>query len=175
MRKAIFFDRDGVINEVLYTQGQHRPPWKIKEIKIKKGFLSLKESLQKDFLIFYISNQPDFKRGHVGLEDLQKVNNNIYNKIKPDDFLVDFTDDVRFKKPSPFMVIELIEKYNIEASKSWFIGDRWSDIVAGKKAGCKTILLKTEYSFDKNFNSDFISINPDYTVKSLKDVKSVIL
>ena len=174
MYKAIFFDRDGVVNAPIVKKGKQRPPWSKEEVLINKNFVNLKNYYSDYFKIFIVTNQPDYKRGLVTKKQLIDVNLEIMQKISPDDYQIEFSDDVRFKKPSPFMLLKLIEKHNIDHKNSWMIGDRWSDIKAGENAGCKTILIINKFSFTKNNDGDFVKINPDYTVKTLNEIYEII-
>ncbi len=174
MFKAIFFDRDGVVNKSILTKKRQRPPWSKDEIVINEDFINLKKEYSKKYKIFIVSNQPDFIRGNISKQILLNVNSEIIKKVEPDDFQVDYSDDPRYKKPSPYMLMHLIKKYNIDVKKSWMIGDRWSDIKSGELAGCKTILIKNKFSYSKNNDDVFVRINPDYTVKTLKDIYKII-
>ncbi len=174
MYKAIFFDRDGIVNASIVKNGKPRPPWNIDEVLVDKNFIDLKNYFADYFKIFIVSNQPDSKRGFVTKKQLIDVNREIMLRVSPDDFKIDYSDDPRFKKPSSYMLSELIEKHNIDPNNSWMIGDRWSDIKSGEIAGCKTILVINKFSYTKNNDGDFVKINPDYTVETLDEIYKII-
>ena len=73
------------------------------------------------------------------------------------------------------MILNLAKKYSIDLNQSWMIGDRWSDIASGNKAGCRTILLEKDYSYKKNSSGDIIEISPDFIIKKISEVKKIIL
>ena len=175
MKSGIFFDRDGIINELIVEQGKIRPPWKKSEIKIVEDVVNTVNKLKKTYLVFIISNQPDYARGHVSKKNLIDINSFILNKFNFDDYQIDFTDDPEFKKPSPFMIFELSKKHNINLLNSWVIGDRWSDISAGNKAGCKTILLEKTYSQNRNKDGSFDKVVPNFKIKKIKDIEKILL
>lgn len=175
MVKGIFFDRDGVINKLIKNDNLLRPPWYENEILYCKNFLSLNRYLKKNYLVFVVSNQPDAARGLIDKQKLKNINHKIIEKIQPTDFLVDYTDDKKYKKPSPYMILNLAKKYSIDLNQSWMIGDRWSDIASGNKAGCRTILLEKDYSYKKNSSGDIIKISPDFIIKKISEVKKIIL
>jgi len=174
MFNAIFFDRDGIVNNSILTKEGYRPPWNKDEIVISEEFINLKNEYSKKYKIFIVSNQPDFIRGNISKQKLLNVNSEIIKKVDPDDFEVDYSDDPKYKKPSPYMLIRLIKKHNIDPNKSWMIGDRWSDIKSGQLAGCRTILVENKFSYSKNNDGVFVRINPDHTVKTLKDIYKIV-
>jgi len=175
MAKGVFFDRDGVINKLIKKNNLLRPPWYDNEILYCKDFLRLNRNLKKNYLVFVVSNQPDAARGLIEKHELKNINQKIIEKIQPTDFLVDYTDDKKYKKPSPYMILNLAKKYSINLNQSWVVGDRWSDIVSGDKAGCRTILLEKDYSHKKNSSGDIIEITPDFVIKKISEVERILL
>ena len=175
MRSGIFFDRDGIINELVVEQGKTRPPWKKNEINIVEEVVNLVNKLKETYLVFVISNQPDYARGHVSKKDLIDINSTILKNFNFDDYQIDLTDDPKFKKPSPFMIFELSKKHNVNLFDSWVIGDRWSDISAGNKACCKTILLDKTYSQNPSKDGSFDEVVPNFKVKKIKDIEKILL
>lgn len=150
INKAIIFDRDGVVNELVNVDGSLRPPWNINELEINYSLLKITEKLkQNNFKLFVVSNQPDVKRGNLKFENLEKINTKLDQIFNFDEILFDVTDDIRFKKPSPYMINKLVVKYNLERKNTWLIGDRWVDILAAKNAGINSILLEREYSLNQ--------------------------
>lgn len=139
MNKALFLDRDGVINE------NEKPINKPEDFKLYKG---VKEALSKaqknEFEIFVVTNQGGIEIGHITVEQLNKIHEKMIEMLKPYcsireiKFCPDYHLDNGCRKPSPKMILELAEKYNINLKESYMIGDRDTDIEAGKRAGCKT-------------------------------------
>ena len=160
-KKALFLDRDGVLNK-LYN---NRPPWKISEIEI---FSEAKEIIKiaksKEFLPVIVSNQPDAARGHVSIHKIYKINQNICNQLNINNsyLCIHAYDNLcECRKPKPGMFFQAASEINIDLNKSYMVGDRLKDIVAGKKAGCKTIYLndKRLHISDFNVNSHRSLIN----------------
>ena len=150
--KAIFLDRDGIINHVVYHKDVNKPssPWKIEEFKLIKNIKKPLEELTKmGFLLFIISNQPDIARGNVKKGTTEEINKILYEKfpIKEIKFCPhDDRDNCDCRKPKPGMILELSKKWNIDLEKSFLIGDSWKDIEASKKADCTGILVDKEYN-----------------------------
>jgi D-glycero-D-manno-heptose 1,7-bisphosphate phosphatase len=163
-RKAIFFDRDGIVN---YRHVGNYVKSK-SEFKFLKDFLFFFSKLETSgFLKILITNQQGVGKGVLELEQLNDVHNYMQNKLKEkagfnfDDifYCTDLagTNSPR-RKPNPGMLLEAIEKWNINPSESWMIGDSPSDVIAGKKAGVNTILI-SNLPENKVDEADFAFIN----------------
>ena len=170
--KAIFLDRDGVLNEVVYHKGINKPssPWMIDEFKFIKGIeetlLLLKENNDK---LFVITNQPDIARKNIKNGVTEKINQKILEKLPIDEIRIcphDDSDQCNCRKPKPGMIMDLVENYNIDLDKSYLIGDGWKDIQAGYQAGCKTILI------EKLYNKE---VTADFSAENLDSAKDIIL
>ena len=170
-KKAVFLDRDGIINQVVYHKEANKPssPWKIEEFKLINGVKKPLEDLKKmDFLLFVISNQPDINRGNVKRGTTEKINKIIYEKFPIDEIKVcphDDKDNCNCRKPKPGMIIELAKKWNVDLKKSFLIGDSWKDIGAGENAGVKSIII------DKKYNQQ---VNSNYRVENLNSAIKLI-
>ncbi len=151
-KKAVFLDRDGVLNEVVFHPGIKKPssPWKIEEFKLKKNIKKpLDELKKKGFLLFVFSNQPDISRGNIKKGTTEEINKILYNKFPIEEIVVcphDDKDNCECRKPRPGMILKLAEKYNVDLKKSYIIGDSWKDVKAGENAGCTSILIDTIYN-----------------------------
>ena len=168
--KAVFLDRDGVINEVVFHNSKKpSSPWNIKEFKLLKGIKEPLEILSKmGYLLFVISNQPDISRGFIQKGTTEKINQIIYDKFPIKEIIVCPHDDhhnCNCRKPKPGMILDLTNKWNIDLNKSFFIGDNWKDTEAGKSAGVITILIDYPYN-------QFVKSN--YKVKNLKSALNLI-
>ena len=158
--KALFLDRDGVINKLV----DNRPPWKVSEISIYDGIQEIIEySINQNFIPILITNQPDAGRGQISYELLYKINRKICNEVNLEKFYVcDHPYDglCNCRKPKPGMLLKASEENNINLKKSFMIGDRDKDILAGKRAGCTTISLsKIDIGADFHAVSHFQLLN----------------
>lgn len=158
-KRAVFFDRDGVILKTIIENGKPRPPYSISEYKEKSGIISgAKEAVEKvkglGFLAILVTNQPDIAYGNISREDWQWIQGQLKD-IPFDDAFFCFhgrDDGCECKKPKPGLLLEAARKWNIELTKSFVVGDTEVDAGAAKAVGCKTILL--DYSYNKEVVAD---------------------
>ena len=172
MQKAVFLDRDGVINHCKIIKGTPYPPNQINEVEIIYGVEeSLKRLKTAAYLCIVITNQPDVARGKIPLKNIQEINNFLLDKLPIDEIFTcyhDDKDDCECRKPKPGSILKAAIKYNIDLSKSYMVGDRWKDVDAGEKAGCQTFFIDNKYN-EKQPN------NPSHSVSSLKEAADIIL
>ena len=168
--KAIFIDRDGVINKVIIRNEKPSSPWKLEEFEI---FPEVKECLtafkEMGFLNIVFTSQPDISRGNLKSEELEKMHKIILEMLPVDEIMVcphDDKDNCQCRKPKPGLIIEAAKKWSIDFKKSYVIGDSWKDMGAGRAAGCPTILISKEYNKDLK---DY-----DFKVKSFKEAVEII-
>ncbi len=168
--RAIFFDRDGVLNKPIIKNKKTFAPRKLKDFLIYPNVSKYCKLLKKKFILIVITNQPDIKRKLISLEELNLIHKKLYNFIKYDKlyYSAALNKNSFMRKPNPGMLSKAIKEFNINPKLSYLIGDRWSDIQAGHKVGCKSIFI------DRNYNEKK-PINHDYTVKSFSEAARVIL
>jgi D-glycero-D-manno-heptose 1,7-bisphosphate phosphatase len=144
-QKAVFLDRDGVINKLIIRNGKAQAPYSLDEFELFPGVEDACARLKAaGYLLVVVTNQPDVARGWVNLESVELVNNQVRALLPVDDIKVclhtnDHNCDCR--KPLPGMLLESAEERNIDLTQSFMVGDRFGDIAAGKGAGCCTILV----------------------------------
>ena len=180
MKKAVFLDRDGVINKAIVKNGLPTPPSLLDELKILPG---VKESILKlkklNFVCIVVTNQPDVSRGKINKNTVIKINNFLKKKIKLDDIFVCYHDDkdnCNCRKPKPGLLLQAGKKWNVDFKKSFMIGDQWRDIQSGEKAGCKTIFLDYKYKDKKPKNPDFVTdtlLNAVFFIEKLLNKNSL--
>lgn len=149
-RKAIFFDRDGVVNERI--PGGYVRNWKEFHFRAGVGD-TVREARERGYLCIIISNQRGVGLGIISEQDLEEIHTKMQYELELkfgaefDEIIVctDATDDSPRRKPSPAMLLEAKEMYNIDMPNSWMIGDTASDIEAGNRAGVKTAFLLNEH------------------------------
>ena len=145
MTKAIFLDRDGVINKERKDYVKS-----IDEFQILDGVPeSIKMLKEKGFVVIVITNQSAINRGLVTIETLNKIHNYFQKFLKENNtFIDDFyfcphrpDENCQCRKPNPGMLIKAVQDYNIDMNQSFMIGNSLTDVQAAQKAGCKGILL----------------------------------
>jgi D-sedoheptulose 7-phosphate isomerase len=149
-RRAVFLDRDGVINRAFVRDGKPFPPPTPQELEILPGVPeALRELKANGFKLLLVTNQPDVGRGKLSLQTLEAMHEDLRAHLPLDDILVcchTDQDKCDCRKPMPGMIIEAARKHSIDLAASFMVGDRWRDIDAGYNAGCKTILIDYGYS-----------------------------
>lgn len=172
MRRAVFLDRDGVINRAIVRDGKPYPPVSLVELEILPG---VHEALQRlhdaNYLLVVVTNQPDVARGTAKREDVEEMNAFLSSQLPIDDFKTcyhDSGDKCGCRKPLPGALLEAAQEHNIDLSKSFMVGDRWRDVEAGASAGCKTFFINYRYAEQK-------PDAPDFMVSSLLEAKKIIL
>ena len=144
--KAVFLDRDGVVNEDFGYVG------KIEDFKFKDGIFELLKLLQDlGYALFIVTNQSGIARGYYSKEDFLKLSEWMIEELKKRDLFIkdieycphhpDITGECECRKPKPGMILNLAKKYNITLKDSILIGDKLSDIEAGKNVGIKKLYL----------------------------------
>lgn len=144
--KAIFLDRDGVLNHAIIRNKKPYPPSTLDELTIPDGVQTGLNRLKlAGFLLIGATNQPDVARGTTPRSMVEAINAKLIQTLNLDEIRVCYHDDVDHclcRKPLPGLLIAAANDYHIDLEKSFMIGDRWKDIEAGILASCKTIWLR---------------------------------
>lgn len=170
--KAVFLDRDGVINEAVVKEMRPFPPNNLEELKIIAGVEEALINLSnKGFKLIVVTNQPDVKRGKTSLEQVNKIN--IYlQEILPIDAIYccfhDDQDNCNCRKPKPGLIEKAYDEFSINSSETYMVGDRWRDVEAGFAAGCRTFFI--DYGYNEKQPTNF-----DFRVQSLLEASKIIL
>lgn len=168
--KAIFLDRDGVINkEVGYLSNPD-------EFELLVGTLeALKILKEKEFILIIITNQAGIARGYYSKEMLEKIHDKMRILLKENEIVLDdifycphhpdFTGECDCRKPKIGMIRKAQKKYNIDLLKSFMVGDTLNDVKTGLTANCKTVLVLTGYGSEEQNKIDLIK--PDFIYENL--------
>lgn len=150
MRKAIFLDRDGVINRALVRDGKPYPPADLASMEILPGVDVATQALHDaGWLLIVVTNQPDVARGTTTRAEVEAINHYLQQTLTIDEFRTcyhDSDDNCNCRKPLPGALLAAAKTHDIDLSASYMIGDRWRDIEAGERAGCKTIFIDYGYA-----------------------------
>ncbi|MFZ0308254.1 MAG: HAD-IIIA family hydrolase [Candidatus Sulfotelmatobacter sp.] len=148
--RAVFLDRDGVINRAFVRDGKPVPPPTLQELEVLPGVPeALRDLKQHGYELLVVTNQPDVGRGKQSRQALDAMHKLLSDRLPIDDILVcthSDADKCDCRKPLPGMLLEAARKHNVDLAASFMVGDRWRDIEAGYNAGCKTILIDYGYS-----------------------------
>lgn len=171
-RRAIFLDRDGVINRVVLRSGRPYPPESLEEFQFLPGVIEAVDILREaGFLLVVVTNQPDVATGNQQREVVEAMHKHIYDRLRVDGIKVCYHTDEDLcpcRKPKPGMLLEAAEEQHIDLNRSFMVGDRWRDIEAGRAAGCTTVLIASKYNERQ-------PEKPDLVANSLREATKVIL
>ncbi len=170
--RAVFLDRDGVINRAFIREGKSYPPAELDEVEILPNVASALSRLKlAGFLLIVVTNQPDVATGKTARHVVDQINSHLTNILPIDEFFVCYHSDSDVcdcRKPMPGLLISAAKKHQIDLKSSFMIGDRWRDVEAGEAAGCKTFFLNYGY---REKQPDY----PDFIVSSVADAAEIIL
>lgn len=140
MRRAIFFDRDGVLNRAFVRDGKPYPPDSLDALEILPGVpAALAASRAAGFLNVVVTNQPDVATGKQRREVVEAIHARLEAELPIDAIKVCYhvdADGCACRKPKPGMLLEAARELGIDLAASAVVGDRWRDIAAGQAAGC---------------------------------------
>jgi D-glycero-D-manno-heptose 1,7-bisphosphate phosphatase len=149
IQRAVFVDRDGVLNRAAVRDGRPYPPATLEELEILPGAVEAVSRLRDaEFLVVGVTNQPDVARGTQQREVVEAMNERLVAAMPITTILTCYEagEDCPRRKPNPGLLYEAARTYGVDLSKSFIVGDRWRDIEAGRRAGCRTIFLDLGYS-----------------------------
>ncbi len=145
MHRAVFLDRDGVLNRAVVQDGLPYPPRGLEEVEILPGVPQALAALKAaGFKLLVVTNQPDVARGSTTIQFVEEVNRHLAQSLDIDAFYVCYHDDednCACRKPKPGLLQMGAEAWGIDLRSSFMVGDRWRDIEAGAAAGCTTVLV----------------------------------
>jgi D-glycero-D-manno-heptose 1,7-bisphosphate phosphatase len=160
-RPAVFLDRDGTLNRCVIRDGRPYPPNSLEELEIVPGaHAALTRLRQAGLALIVVTNQPDVARGAQKREVVEAINAALSDALPLDDVLTCYDDgDMPRRKPNPGMILEAAAKHRLALAESFLIGDRWKDVEAGCRAGCRTVLLDCGYGEPKppDIDADFVA------------------
>ncbi len=148
-KRAVFLDRDGVINANIVRDNRPFAPTTIEGFCFLPGVETAIRNLKNaGFLIVVVTNQPDVANGITPRETVEAMHAEVRSHLAVDDIEVCFhtdSDSCACRKPKPGMLLRAASRLGIDTTQSWMVGDRWRDVDAGRAAGCATIFI--DYGF----------------------------
>jgi histidinol-phosphate phosphatase family protein len=172
-QRAVFLDRDGVLNEAIVREGRPYPPAGVAELRIPPGTAeALKRLRDAGFALIVVTNQPDVGRGKLTRGAVEEIHAALRARLPVDDFYTCFhagTEECACRKPKPGLLLKAAAERSIDLQHSFIIGDRWRDIDAGAAAGCRTVLI--DYHYDEHGPDNA----PDLRARGLSEAVEWIL
>ena len=188
MKKAVFLDRDGVINRLVYNAvtDQFESPHREEDLEFFPWSINALRALQqKGYMLFLISNQPSHAKGKTPLERIKAIHARFDEILRgeeitfseyyycyhhPQGIVDEYTCECQCRKPKPYFIVKAKEEYGFDESASWLVGDRDSDIFCGEQAGLRTILIRESHSVGHQGKS-----SPTLSADTLEDAVDMIL
>ena len=171
-KPCVFLYRAGVIVVPQFRQGRSYAPTTLKDFRyfsvVQEALLRLNAA---GYLLIVITNQPDVGNGLVPLELVETMHDKMYEELPIDHIEVCYhtaSDNCACRKPKPGMLLNAINKFNINLEKSFMIGDRFSDVEAGKQLNLITFFINHHYQ-------ELLITKPDYICKDLLACVEIIL
>jgi D-glycero-D-manno-heptose 1,7-bisphosphate phosphatase len=150
LRPAVFLDRDGVINRNFVRDGVTVPPATPEQFEFLPGAIEAARRLREaGFVLVVVTNQPDVARGSTTRERVEALNDLVRAALPVEDVLSCFHDrgdGCDCRKPLPGMLLNAAARWGLDLGRSFMVGDRHSDVLAGRAAGCRTVLVVTPHS-----------------------------
>jgi D-glycero-D-manno-heptose 1,7-bisphosphate phosphatase len=145
VRPAVFLDRDGVLLETHLADGVTRPPASVADMRVLPGVETALARLRAaGFALVVVTNQPDVARGTQRRDKVIAINDILQTRFAFDAIQVCFHDrgdDCDCRKPKPGMLLEAASALALDLGGSYMVGDRATDVEAGRRAGCRTVLI----------------------------------
>lgn len=181
-KPGVFFDKDGVLEIPEYRDGRD---WAIKDpdrMTLYHDVETVNEIKKRGYLVFVITNQPDIALGKIAEATKEELKHKfksllieksiffdevMYCHHHPDSINPNYSKECECRKPKPGMILALAQKWHVDLSLSFVIGDTWKDIEAGKSASCTTILIDRPWTHKDK-------CAPDYIVNSLGQTLDII-
>jgi D-glycero-D-manno-heptose 1,7-bisphosphate phosphatase len=149
MMKAVFLDRDGVINRAVVRDGKPYPPDTIEELEVLAGVPDALAKLRDaGFRLIVVTNQPDVARGTQSREVIEAMHARLTAELAVDEVVACYHDGdaCDCRKPKPGALVAAAQRHGIELEQSFMVGDRWRDIEAGQRAGCRCLFVDHGYA-----------------------------
>lgn len=160
--KAVFLDRDGVLNAPVVRDGKPYPPQSVAEFQLLPGVMEACARLKAaGYLLVVVTNQPDVGRGTQSREAVEAMHAKLRELASLDRIEVcyDANDAAGSgrRKPAPGMILEAARALEIDLAQSFMVGDRWRDVDCGANAGCRTIFIDRGYREELRQQPDFMA------------------
>jgi D-glycero-D-manno-heptose 1,7-bisphosphate phosphatase len=182
MVPAIFLDRDGVLNELIFNSAtdEHESPHVPEDLVVIDGVVpALQRLVLAGYELFLVSNQPSYAKGKTTLENIEEIHRRLdefltangiefreyfYCCHHPDGIVPTHSGPCQCRKPAPYFLFEAARNHGVDLVSSWMVGDQATDVECGRSAGCRTVLVMNERSAAKRG-----PCQPDVRVSSLSE------
>lgn len=177
--RAVFLDRDGVINRKA-SEGEYIETWD--DMVILPGVGDAITKLNKaGYRVLVVTNQRGIARGKMSLSDLDHIHEQLIHRLAKNGAIIDriyycphgLDEKCECRKPEPGMLRRAATEYDVETGLSWMVGDSPADVLAGKKAGCRTVLIRESVHQRPDGQADVVAANLVQAVESILELEGV--
>jgi D-glycero-D-manno-heptose 1,7-bisphosphate phosphatase len=173
-RPAVFLDRDGVLNRPLVSEGRPHPPRSVEQFELYPEAATACSRLHAlGFALVVVTNQPDVARGQIDVEVVEDIHRELGRQVQIDGLYVCFHDDADgcgCRKPAPGLLTAAAADLGLELVRSVMVGDRWRDVEAGQRAGCRTVHIDRGYREQLPLGADCVASNLAEAVRWIENV-----
>lgn len=159
--RAVFLDRDGVLNRAVVRDGVPHPPASLDELEVFPEAPEACRRLRRNgFVTVLVTNQPDIARCTTTREQVDAIHRQLASRIPLDDIRVcphDDQDGCACRKPAPGMLLDAAAALGLDLPSSVMVGDRWRDVEAGRRAGCRTVMIDHRYAETRRVSADLVT------------------
>jgi D-glycero-D-manno-heptose 1,7-bisphosphate phosphatase len=170
-RRAVFLDRDGVLNAATVRDGRPLPPATVDQVVIIDGVReACRRMADAGLLLIMVTNQPDIARRTTSWATVEAINAHLADELGLDGVFVcphDDGDACDCRKPEPGLLVDAATRMGVDRTTSVMVGDRWRDIEAGRRAGVRTVWVRSDYG-------EPAPTAPDHVVERLLDVVPLV-
>jgi D-glycero-D-manno-heptose 1,7-bisphosphate phosphatase len=178
MKRALFLDRDGIVDELVYyeSSGEWEAPRRPGDIRMIEGARdALQRFAEAGWLLFFVTNQPNVAKGKAAQADVEAVHEAIVRTLAVPvtrSYLCfhQAEDRCECRKPSPLFLREAAREFAVDLAESWMAGDQDSDLLCGRAAGCRVALIEHRGSEHKRGN-----VEPDLRVRDLGELATALI
>ena len=161
-RRAVFLDRDGVINRAVVRNGKPYAPQSVDDLVILPGVEGALEQLRAaGFVNVVVTNQPDVGAGKMPRATVESMHAHLAQELAIDVFKVCYhteADGCACRKPKPGMILDAASELGLDIGKSFLVGDRWRDVEAARNAGCPAVFIDYSYE-EKRPEKPYVAVN----------------
>ena len=176
INRAVFLDRDGVLNRPVVRNGRPFPPARLDEFELYPAAAEVCARLKAaGFLLVVVTNQPDVGRGTQTREIIEAMHAKLCAAIPSLNAIevcfhagAAHGEPCECRKPKPGMLLRAAAALDIELKQSFLVGDRWRDVDCAHAAGCRAVFIDHGYS-------EALGEKPEFTVSNLSEAVSAIL
>lgn len=164
MHKAVFLDRDGVINRKALTEGEYVTSWQAFEILpgVAEAIAGLNSA---DFQVIVVTNQRAVSKGLITVEELELIHQKMYHHLARAGATINAVyycphgtePRCACRKPEPGMLLQAAREHDIDLWESWMVGDSEKDVEAGRRAGCRTIQIVGDCGSKPSPSTDLVA------------------